>query len=63
MYVRPSVCVSVRDLQIEPFDLRGSALLSAVKSNKSHYQSEMFVCVSVTSGHMQIIARMQSSGF
>ena len=26
-------------------DIRGSALPSAVKSNKSHYKSEVFVCV------------------
>ncbi len=33
-------------------DIRGSALPSAAKSNKSHYQSKVFVCVSLTSGDM-----------
>ena len=32
-------------------DIRGSALPSAVKSNKSHYQSKVFVCVSIISGN------------
>ena len=51
-------------------DIRGSALPSATKSNnhkfgakKSHYQPTVFVCVSVISGRMRIIARMQSIGF
>ena len=44
-------------------DIRGSAFLSAVKSNKNHYQSKVFVCVSIISGHMRIIVRMQSIGF
>ncbi len=44
-------------------DIRGSALPSAAKSNKSHYQSKVFVCVSVISGRMQIIAQMRSIGF
>ncbi len=44
-------------------DIRGSALPSAAKSNKSHYQSEVFVCVSVINRHMRIIARMRSIGF
>ena len=33
-------------------DIRGSVLPSAAKSNKSHYQSMVFVCVSLTSGCM-----------
>ncbi len=36
---------------------------SAVKSNKSHYQSKVFVCVSVISWCMWIIERMWSIGF
>ncbi len=43
-------------------DNRGSALPSAAKSNKSHYQVKVFVCVSIISGHMRIIARMRSIG-
>ncbi len=30
---------------------------------KGHYQSKVFVCVSVISGHMRIIKRMRSIGF
>ncbi len=41
-------------------DNRGSALPSAAKSNKSHYQFKVFVCVSVISGRMRIITRMRS---
>ncbi len=37
-------------------DIRGSALPRAAKSNKSHYQSKVFVCVSVIRGRMRIIA-------
>ncbi len=44
-------------------DIRGSALPSAAKSNKSHSQSKEFVCVSVIRGHLRIIARMRSIGF
>ena len=44
-------------------DIRGSALPSAAKNNRSHYQSKVFVCESVISGCMWIIARMQSIGF
>ena len=44
-------------------DIRGSALPNAAKSYKSHYQSEVFVCVSVISWCMRIIARMWSIGF
>ncbi len=43
--------------------IRGSALPSAAKSNKSHYQSKVFVCMSVIRGRIQIIVRMQSIGF
>ncbi len=31
--------------------IKGPALLNAAKNNKSHYQSKVFVCVSVISGH------------
>ena len=41
--------------------IRGLALQSAAKSNKSHYQSK--VCVSVISGRMHLIMRMWSVGF
>ncbi len=34
----------------------------AAKSNKSHYQCKVFVCVSVISGRMRIIARRRSIG-
>ncbi len=44
-------------------DIRGSALPGAAKSNKSLYQSMVFVCVSVMSGRMWIIAQMQLIGF
>ena len=44
-------------------DTRGSALPSAAKSITSHYQYKVFVCVSVISGRMRIIARMRSIGF
>ncbi len=44
-------------------DIRGSALPSAVKSNRSHYQSKVFVCVSIISRRMRIIAQMRSIGF
>ncbi len=44
-------------------DIRGSALPSAVKSNRSHYQSKVFVCVSVIIWRMRIIALMRSIGF
>ena len=44
-------------------EIRGSALPSAAKSNKSHYQSKVFVCVSLISGCMQIIGQMRSIGF
>ncbi len=44
-------------------DIRGWALPSAAKSNTSHYQFKVFVCVSVISWHMRIIARMRSIGF
>ena len=37
--------------------------LLIAKSNKSHYQSEVFVCVSVVSRRMRIIARMRSISF
>ncbi len=36
-------------------DDRGSALPSTARSNKSHYQFQVVVCVSVISGHMRPI--------
>ncbi len=44
-------------------DIRGSALSSAAKSKRSHYQSKVIVCVSVISRHVRLIARRQSIGF
>ncbi len=43
-------------------DIRGSALPSAGKGNRTHYQFKVFVCVSLISGRMRIIARMRSIG-
>ncbi len=43
-------------------NIRGSALPSAAQSNRSHYQFKAFVCVSLISGRMRIIARMRSIG-
>ncbi len=54
--VRPSVCPFVG------LCVRGSALPSAAKSNKSHYQSKVFVCVSVIRRRIRIIARARSIG-
>ena len=44
-------------------DIRGSALPGAAKSKKSHYQSMLFVCVSLIRGRILIIVRMRSIGF
>ncbi len=44
-------------------DIRGSALLSAAKSNNPQYQSNGFVCVSVISGRMKIIVQICSIRF
>ncbi len=44
-------------------NIRGSALPSAAKSHRSHYQFKVFVCVSVISGRILIITRMRSIGF
>ncbi len=43
--------------------VRPSVFSLTVKSNKNHYQSKVFVCVSIISGRMRIIARMRSIGF
>ncbi len=55
--VCPSVCPSVRlsvcALTAEP---------SAEKGNRSNYKFKVFVCVSLISGRMRIIARMRSIG-
>ncbi len=55
--VRPSVCPSVR------LSVWMSVCALTAKSNNSHYQSKVFVCVSVISGRRRIIARMRSIGF
>ncbi len=34
-------------------NIRGLGLLSAAKSNNPHYQSKVFVCVSVISGRIK----------
>ena len=66
------ICYGARpsNFWCETVDVRGLALPSAAKSNnckfgakKSHYQSKVFVCVSVTSGRMRIIAQIRSIGF
>ncbi len=44
-------------------DIRGSALPSAVKSNKNQNQCKVFVCLSIISGRRRIIERMRSIGF
>ncbi len=44
-------------------DIRGSALPSAAKSNRGLYQSKVFVCMFVISGHVRVIARMRLIGF
>ncbi len=54
MYLVASVRLSVR-LSV--------CVRSPVKSNRNHYQSKVFVCVSVISWRMRIIARMRSIGF
>ncbi len=43
-------------------DIRGSALPSAAKSNRSHYQSKVIVCVSVISRCVRLMAWMRSIG-
>ncbi len=57
MYLVASVRLSVRP------SVRPSVSSLTVKSNKNHYQSKMFVCVSIISGRMRITARMRSIGF
>ena len=43
-------------------DIRASALPSAENGNRSHNKFKVFVCVSLISGRMRIIARMRSIG-
>ena len=43
-------------------DIRDSALPNAAKSIRSHYQSKVFVCVSVIRGRIRIIVQMRSIG-
>ncbi len=52
-WLRPPVRPSVRP----------SVCLSFDKCSKEHYQSKVFVCVSIISGRMQIIAQMRTTGF
>ncbi len=59
---RSKVGVKVKFFWRAAVDNRGSALPSAAKGNKSHYQFKVFVCASVISGRMRIIARMRSIG-
>ena len=48
-----SVCLSVRpSVHLFALSRLNSALPSAAKSNESHCQSKVFVCVSLTSGRM-----------
>ncbi len=48
--------VSVKFLALA-VDIWGGALLSACSiEQRSHYQSKVFVCVSVNSGHVRIIS-------
>ena len=61
--LRPSVCPSICLFAFSPLNHLTSALTSAAKSNKSHYQFRVFVCVSVISGRMRIIAQMRSTAF
>ncbi len=63
VFTRPLPCFKVNVIGwVAAVDNRGSALPHAAKSNKSHYQFKVFVCVSVISERMQILARMQSIG-
>ncbi len=60
--VRPSVTAELYTVFWRAaVDIRGSALPSAAKSNKSHYQFKVFLCVSLISGRMRIIVRMRST--
>ena len=65
--LRPKVGVKVKGRGLRStfwraaVNIRGSALPSAAKSNRSHYQSKVFFCMSVISGYMQIITQMRSN--
>ena len=61
--VRGQGQMSRSTFQCTVVDIRGSTLPSAAKSNRRHYQSKVIVCVSVISGRLRVIARMQSIGF
>ncbi len=54
---------SISNFGLTVVDIRDLTLQSAANSNKSHYQSKVFVCVSVIRGHVQIIAWMRSISF
>ncbi len=56
-------CKAVELPPIDPPLASRSRSKVGVKSNKNHCQSKVFVCVSIISGRMRIIARMQSIGF
>ncbi len=62
MHLAVPVRLSVRFLCLS-VSVWGSALPSAAKSDRSHYQSKVFVYVSVIRMLMWIIARMRSIGF
>ncbi len=63
-FVRSSVHQSILSgLNCLTYNLRGSTLPSVAKSSNPHYQSKVFVCVSLIGGRMWIIARMRSIGF
>ncbi len=62
--VHLSVCLfALSRLNRLTYDLRGSALPSAAKSNRSHYQFKMFVCVSLISRRMRIMRGCGRSAF
>ncbi len=50
------------NFQCTAVNMRDSALPSAAKSKKSHYQSEVFVCVSVISGYTWMRAIQKKVG-
>ncbi len=55
--VRPSVCPFVC---LRALSCLTRLIIGAAKSIQSHYQFKVFVCVSVISGPVRIIARMRS---
>ncbi len=61
--VRPSVRLFVCLFVCAAIDIRGSALLSAAKSSKSHYQSKFSVCVSAIRGVCGLLRGCGRSAF